>query len=64
MSFKIQSLAVDGRVLVSVTPLSDSPVFHSQLPAIVKWGSFSRSCSALVDSGVEGNLIDAILVAR
>ncbi len=49
---------------MSVTPVSDSPVFHTQLPAIVKWGPFSRPCSALVDSGAEDNFIDATLVAR
>ncbi len=49
---------------MSVTPVTDSPVFRTQLPAMVKWGPFSRPCSALVDSGAEGNFIDATLVAR
>ncbi len=64
MSFKIQSSPANRGVLVSITPVTDCPVFRAQLPVIVKWGPFSSPCSALVDSGAEGNFIDATLVAR
>ncbi len=51
MSFKIQSSSANRGVLVSITPVTDFPVFRAQLPVIVKWEPFSRPCSALVDSG-------------
>ncbi|KAL1246642.1 hypothetical protein QQF64_034443 [Cirrhinus molitorella] len=60
----MQSSPIDGELLVSITPLSSSPACRTQLPAIVKWGPFSRPCYALVDSGAEGNFVDASLVAR
>lgn len=55
--------ALDKGVLVKVNSVADCPVFRTQLPTIIKWGPFSRPCSALVDSGAEGNLIDATLVS-
>ncbi len=58
MSVKSQSSSVDRGVLASATVLSSPPKTRSTFPAVLRWAGFSVSCSALIDSGAEGNFID------
>ncbi len=58
MSVKSQSSSVDRGVLASATVLSSPPKTRTTFPAVLRWAGFSVSCSALIDSGAEGNFID------
>ncbi len=58
VSVKSQSSSVDRGVLASATVLSSPPKTRTTFPAVLRWAGFSVSCSALIDSGAEGNFID------
>ncbi len=58
MSVKSQSSSVDRGVLASTTVLSSPPKTSTTFPAVLRWAGFSVSCSALINSGAEGNFID------
>lgn len=44
---------------MGASPLVSSTSSHSLLPVTVQFGGYIYSCSALVDSGAGGNLMDS-----
>lgn len=58
MSGKRESSPVVRGILASATPLSPSFSSRSTISAVLRWGTTSVVCSALIDSGAEGNFVD------
>ncbi|KAL1255739.1 hypothetical protein QQF64_013800 [Cirrhinus molitorella] len=64
LSSKSQSSSVKRGILVSTVPFLYSPSSRTLLPVLVEFGGASHLCSALVDSGAEGNFMDSSIAAQ
>ncbi len=64
VSFKSRGPSVSRGILMGASPCFESPKSRTLLPVSVKYKDTIHSCSALVDSGAEGNFLDISVAAQ